>query len=62
MLHSKLRNPLYGCDSTNEESSFLDAAPCIAENDYVPIEADVLHAKVADTGIVETQLEMGALS
>jgi len=49
-------------DSTNEERSFLDAAPRIAENDYVPIEADVLHAKVVNTGIVETQLEMGTLS
>ena len=36
----------------------------MAENDYVPIEADVLHAKVVSvkTGIVETQLEMGTLS
>jgi hypothetical protein len=42
--------------------SFFDEVTRIAAVDYIPTEADVLHARVKTTGIYETRFQMGQLS
>jgi guanine nucleotide-binding protein subunit alpha len=42
--------------------SFFDEVTRIAAADYIPTEADVLHARVKTTGIYETRFQMGQLS
>jgi hypothetical protein len=42
--------------------SFFDEVTRIASEDYIPTEADVLHARVKTTGIYETRFQMAQLS